>query len=199
MSWLVVFAVVLLFLLLPVRIHAEYNKEALVQLLIGPVRLMLYPRKAKKPKTERSGKKEKSDSDFESHETQNRKSSMSLSDLLEIVQVIIDFLRDIKRKLIVTDLQLHVLLAGEDPCDVAVNYGRALAALGNLMPQMERHFVIKNRDLHVSCDFSADKTMVNAKIILSVRLGDILWIVVYHGIRVLRKYLKNINKSKAVQ
>lgn len=199
MTWLVAFAIVLLFMLLPVRIRAEYNKEALVQLLIGPVRLMLYPRRAKDPKSKSPGKKKRSDSDFESYETKNKKSSTGLSDLLEIVQFIIDFLKDFKRKLIVADLRLHVLLAGEDPCDVAVNYGRAWAALGNLMPLIERHFVIKKRDLHVSCDFTADKTLVDAKVILSVRLGDILWIGVYHGIRVLRKYLKNMKKSKAVQ
>lgn len=199
MAWLIVFAVVLLLGLLPVSIHAEYNKEAVAQLLIGPVRLMRYPRKAKKPESNKTGKQNSTDGNFESYETKNKQNSSSLSDLLSVAQIIIDFLGDFKRKLMVKDLQLHVLLAGEDPCDVAVNYGRAWAALGNLMPQLERHFLIKKRDLHVSCDFSADKTLVDAKIILSVRLGDILWIGLYHGIRVLRKYLKIMNKSKAVQ
>ena len=148
MAWLIVFAVVLLLGLLPISVHAEYNQEVAAQLLIGPVRLMRYPRNAKKPESNKPGKQKRSGGNFESYETKNKQNSSSLSDLLSVARIVIDFLGDFKRKLIVKDLQLHVLIAGEDPCDVAVNYGRAWAALGNLMPQLERHFLIKKRDLH---------------------------------------------------
>lgn len=61
-----------------------------------------------------------------------------------MVKVALNFLGDFRRKLRVNRLELKLILAGGDPCDLAVNYGRAWTAVGNLMPQLERLFVIKN-------------------------------------------------------
>ena len=44
-------------------------------------------------------------------------------------------------------MRLKVVLAGGDPCDLSLNYGRAWIALGNIMPHLERYFVIKKRTL----------------------------------------------------
>ena len=79
--------------------------------------------KEKKPKAEKGG---------------------SLLDFLPLVKIALDFLGDFRRKLRLDNLYLRLILAGSDPCDLAVNYGRAWAALGNLMPQLEKWFVIKN-------------------------------------------------------
>ena len=91
---------------------------------------------------------------------------------------------------------MKLTLAGGDPCDLAVNYGRAWAALGNLLPLLEQVLVIKKRDLVVACDFTADKTFIYAHVDLTITLGRILSLGVLYGIRVLREFIKIMNKRK---
>ena len=88
-----------------------------------------------------------------------------------------------------------MIMAADDPCDLAVNYGKAWAALGNLMPQLERVFVIQKREVEVECDFTASKTLIFARLDLTITFGRLLAIVIYHGIRILRQYL-NIMKTR---
>ena len=93
-------------------------------------------------------------------------------------------------------MELKLILAGDDPCDLAVNYGKAWAALGNLMPQLERVFIIKKRDLEVECDFTADQTLVFARLDLTITLGRLLHLIVVYGIRLLRQYLSIVKTRK---
>lgn len=201
MGWLIALVVLVLLAFLPIGISAVYNDQgAYAWLLVGPVRLMLYPGTKKNSNAKHAAKKRKTAGDnFESHETKGKRSGGKLSDLLSVVQVIMDFLVDFKRKLKINDLQFKVILAGGDPCDLAVNYGRTWSVLGSLLPQLERHFVIKKRNIEAACDFTADETRVNAKVVMSITLASILSIGVYHGVRILRKYFKILKNSKAVQ
>ena len=89
-----------------------------------------------------------------------------------------------------------MILAGGDPCDLAVNYGKAWAALGNLDPQLERLFVIKKKDLQLECDFTADETDIFARLDLTITLGRILATVVVYGVKALVEFLKIKNKRK---
>ena len=108
-----------------------------------------------------------------------------------------DFLEDLRRKLRVSLLVLRLTLRGDDPADLAVNYGRAWAALGNLMPQLERAFVIKKRDVEVQCDFLSENTTIVFAMDLTVTLGRLLSLAVVYGIRVIKQF--SSMKNKAVQ
>ena len=59
----------------------------------------------------------------------------------------LDLLADFKGKLRVDILELDLVLAGGDPCDLGIKYGKAWAAVGNLLPQLERVFVIRKRNI----------------------------------------------------
>ena len=62
--------------------------------------------------------------------------------------------------------------------------------MGNLMPQLERLFVIKRRDVEVECDFTASETLVIARLDLTITLGRLLGLAIVYGIRALREFLK---------
>jgi hypothetical protein len=64
------------------------------------------------------------------------------------------------------------------------------ASLAGLLSQLERCLVIKKRDVHVDCDFTASKTVILARLDLTITLGRILSIAVVYGIRALMTYLK---------
>ena len=107
-----------------------------------------------------------------------------------------DFLDAFRRKLRVDHLEMKLVLGGGDPCDMAVNYGKAWAALGNLMPLLNRAFVIKKRDLEVECDFLADTTVITARLDLTITVGWVLSLLVVQGIPALREFLKLMKKRK---
>ena len=120
----------------------------------------------------------------------------SWTDFLSLIPVVLDFLSDFRRKLRVNRLEMKLILAADDPCDLAVNYGKAWAALGNLWPLLERAFVIKKRDVEVACDFTTSKTLVTARMDLTITLGRMLAAVCKFALRALKEYLNIMKKRK---
>ena len=113
-----------------------------------------------------------------------------------MVQLALRFLGEFRRKLRVNRLELKLVLASSDPCDLAVNYGRTWAAVGNFMTALERWFVIKQRNVEVECDFTASETLVTARLDLSITLGRLLKLVAVYGIRGLKEFLNFKKKRK---
>lgn len=200
MGWLIALGVLILLAILPLGVCARYSAQGpLVRLIAGPVRITLFPRKKKKPKIERQSEQTSSKKDASSAQSQKpeeQKTGGSLKDFLPLVRVALDFLGAFRRKLRVNRLEMKLILAGEDPCDLGQNYGRAWAALGNLMPRLERLFVIKKRDLEVECDFTADQTLIFARLDLTITLGRLVSLAARYGIRALKEYFKILNKRK---
>ena len=120
----------------------------------------------------------------------------SLLDFLPLVKLAFGFLGDFRRKLRLNVLELKLIMAGGDPANLAINYGRAWAAVGNLLPQLERFFVIKKRDIQVECDFTASETLVIARLDLTITLGRLLALVFSYAIRALIAFLKIKKKRK---
>ena len=137
----------------------------------------------------------------ENKKDEKKEKGGSLLDFLPLVRVALDLLGDFRRKLRLDRLELKLIMAADDPCDLAINYGRAWAALGNLFPLLERAFVIKKRDIEVECDFTVSETLIIARLDITITLGRIIALVVRYGIRALREYLKimKLRKGGAVQ
>ena len=193
-GWLIALAIIVLLAVLPLGVSAIYDTGGpKVRLILGPYKMILFPKekkekkaKEKKQKTEKATKKKTKEAP-----KPKEKSGGSISDFFPLVDALLDFLGDFFcRKLRVNRLELNLVLAGDDPCDLAVNYGRAWAALGNLVPVLERFFVIKKRDMQVQCDFTAEKTVVYGRLDLSITLGRLLSLGVRYGIRVLREFIQ---------
>ena len=89
-----------------------------------------------------------------------------------------------------------MILAGGDPCDLSINYGRAWAVLGNAMPLLDRCFTIKKRDLEIACDYIEDTTKITAYVKMTITVAHILLLGGYHGFRLLRKYFQITKSAK---
>ena len=205
MGWVIFFAVVLLLTILPLVVFVSYNEDGvLVKIVAGPVKITLFPRPKKEKKSEKKSKKKTSASPAEQlpkppqppKQAPEKKKGGSWTDFLPLVQVALDFLGSFRRKLRINQLELKLTMAGDDPCDLAVNYGRAWAAVGNLMPQLERLFVIKKRNIAVACDFTASQTLVKFRSEATITLGRLVSLVVVYGIRVFREFWKIKTKRK---
>jgi hypothetical protein len=213
MGWLITFGILFLLAVLPLGVRICYNSDGLlVRLILGPVKLTVYPmpkkkKKEDKPKAEKkeisSEKQEAAQTDRKPlpqppqppKENKKKESGGSLLDFLPLVKTALDLLNEFRRKLRVDDLYLRLILGSSDPCDLAINYGRTWTAVGNLMPQLDRLFVIKKRDVEVECDFTASETTVIARVELTITLGRLLALVTVYGIRAVKEFI-NIRKKR---
>lgn len=198
MGWLVALAVILAVCFLPVGISAWYDSNgAAANLIAGPVRIRLYPKSSDSNSRKAKKKSEKDRGAAKGGSGQDSGSKGgSYRDFLPVLKLVLELLAEFRSKLRVTRLEFKCILAGDDPCDLAVNYGRAWAALGNLMPHLERFLVIKSRDLAVECDFTAAQTVVLVRVDLTITVGRLLRIGLCHGVRVVYQYFKIINQRK---
>ena len=194
-GWLIALGVLLLLAILPIGVSAVYNAEGpLVRVILGPVRWTVYPekKKQKKPKEKRRAKKVTKPATRKAPE----ETGGSWTDFLPLIKTALSFLNGIRRKLRVKRLEMKLTLAGGDPCDLALNYGRAWAAVGNLMPLLEQVLVIKKRNVEVQCDFEAASTVVYARLDVTITLGRFLALLVRYGIRALKQYIELKNQRK---
>lgn len=197
MGWLIFLAILVLLAILPLGASVRYDADGpRVRIVAGPVKIQVFPMKKKpkkdKPKKEKPKKEHKKPAQAgeEQKPFPKPRTGGSWTDFLPLVQVVLDLLNDLRRKLRVNELKLHLTLAGDDPCDLAVNYGRMNASLAALIAQLERVLVIQKRDVHVDCDFTASETVILARLDLTITLGRILSIAVRYGVRGLMTFLK---------
>lgn len=201
MGWGIFFACLVVLALLPLGIRGSYDQTGFtVRVIAGPVKITLFPRKKRKKKLKTTDSSEKtteettkSPSEKKRPKTEKDEPGMQSGGSLERfepwIRLGLDFLGALRRKIRLDNLYLHVVLAGDDPCDLAVNYGRAWAAVGDLLPKLERIFVIRKRDIQVGCDFAAEKITVAARGDMTMTLGRTLCLGTIYGIRALKIFL----------
>jgi hypothetical protein len=215
MGWWIALGVVILLAVLPLGVCVKYNSQGpMVRVILGPVKFTVFPRPKKKKKDNNSKKQSQTEQPpaqtaptepapqnpvpppKPKEKKPKEEKGGSLLDFLPLVKLVFRFLGDFRRKLRVNTLELKLIMAGGDPCNLAVNYGRAWAAVGNLMPHLDRLFVIKKRDVEVECDFTASKTTVIARLDITLTLGRLLALVVVIAIRALKIFLQIKKKRK---
>lgn len=191
MGWLIALGVLTLLAIMPIGVSFRYDGDGpLVRVLFGAFGVTVYPSgktESKKEAPEKPSKDNKSS--MKTAKTPEKKGG-KVQDFMPLVRTALDFLGDFRRKIRVRRLDLNVILAGGDPCDLGVNYGRAWAALGNLWPQFERLFVIKKRNVEIQCDFEASQTLVTACLEVTITLGRLLALVVIYGLRGIKEFMK---------
>ena len=214
----ILLGILILLLIIPLGVSVKYNADGpLVRVIAGPLKITVFPlpKKRKKKTKQKEDKTQPAASESrpvedpippapaprksvapESEKVEKKEQGGSWTDFLPLVKVALDFLTGFRRRLRVNVLELKLILAGGDPCNLAINYGRAWAAVGNLMPQLERLFVIRKRDVEVECDFTASKTLVIARLDITLTLGRLLALVVVIAIRALKIFLQIKKKRK---
>ncbi len=199
MGWLIALGMIVLLAMFPLGISAKYQQSGFMAwVLVGPVRIRLYPSKHKEEKKDETAEKKTSQPKSSASKT-NRPSPEerggSWKDFLPLVDVLRDFLGDLRRKIRVKYLKLHVTMAGDDPCDLAVSYGCMNAAMAGLLAQLDRLFVIRRQNVRMNCDFTAEDAVVAARIDLTITVARALHLLARYGVRALKTY-SSIKKQR---
>ena len=205
-GWVVLGIVLAVFVLIgciPVGVDASYHENALaLRLKIGFFTMQVLPAKPKKKKAEAKKKKpaaKKQDAKQAKPAKPKKQFQMpklTLQDILALVDLACDTLGNLRRKLRVEVLVLHVTLDGSDPAKAAILYGRAWAGIGMLTPKLDRLFVIKKRDIQPILDYNEKEMKVDAHLALTITIGRAISLAGRAGVRFLKLWL---NKKKAVQ
>ena len=185
---LIVIAVVAVVLLLPIGLDAEYeNKVFQLRLRF----LVLHPQQYRFPKQESDKPRNKSqeepeESDGEAEQPKNREQRRVL------LRLLFQALRRVKKKVKIDLVQLHICAAAADPYTAAMRYGRFSAALYSLSIFMDGFPRVKRQDLQLTADFDKEKIEIRARLILSLRVAQLLAI----GIRFCADFLRWKRKKR---
>ena len=188
MTLLAIFAALVLIGCIPVGVDARYNAEGVfLAAKLGPIRLQLLPQKTKKKKKQQKQQK-KPEKAPEKATSQEKKPNPILSGgvdgILQLLDIVLDTLGDLRRKLRVNELTLYVRIGGSDD--------PAWAAIGAITPSLERLFVIKKRDIRPALDYTISNTQVDAHLVTTITIGRSLALALRAGIR----FLKILNERK---
>ncbi len=214
MGWLIALGIIAVLAILPLGASVMYDQHGpLVRIIAGPLKIQVFPlkKKAKQDKPKREIKEQEPEQTEAPPEeqppepTKEKKKKPpkdpdekggSILDFLPFVELVFNFLGDFRRKLRIGHLKLHLTMAGGDPCNLAINYGRANASMAALLTQLERLFVIKRRDVRINCDFVASETTILARLDISITLGRIISLLVGYALRAVKTYLSIQKKRK---
>ena len=220
MGWWIFWGIIALILLLPIGASIFYDAAGVRVLVIGgPIRFTVFPMKKKEQKkqpektTEQPPKKEETaPGPVQEQPAVPEKQALpeapkppqapeekggSLMDFLPLVELALKFVGEFFHKTLHIDvLYLKLTMAADDPADLAINYGKTWAALGNLWPYVDRLFTIKKRDIQVQCDFEATQPLVNARVDITLTLARLLGLILGYGFRIGVKFLQILWSQK---
>ena len=193
----IVIAVFVLIGMIPVGVDAEYRDSDLaLRLRVGLFKLQVLPAKPKKaaaPKKEKKASAKKAEPKPAKTKKQFQMPKLTLSDILALLDLACDTLGDLRRKIRVELLVLHVVLDGSDPAKAAMLYGRSWAMIGALTPKLDQLFVIKKRDIQPILDYNEKEMKIDAHLALTITIGRAVSLAVRAGVRFLKLW---INKKK---
>lgn len=167
--------------LLPVGVDAAYADETFsLAARIGPFRLRLLPKPpdAKPKKKPQKPKKEK---------PKKKSASPDIRTILVLAKLGLQALNRFRQRLRVQLLRLVFVSGAPDPYDTALAFGYVNAALGALTPLAERALRIDERDIQTGVDFQAGQPRIDARIVCTIRIGQIVVIALAFGVGFLKQ------------
>lgn len=178
MWWIIpvaIVAVIVFIACLPVGLRIIYDKEGLtVKLLVGIIPFKLNLTEINEMQMRRRLKIKHQIEANPERDPRIIKPDGTLREFFPLLDLYLQLLFNEKYKLLVKLLELKLTMAGDDPFDVAMNYGKAWTILSGLLPQLERFFNIRKKKLDVACDFLAEETMLYARADLLMPLARLI-------------------------
>lgn len=190
---LIVLGILVLLAMVPMGAHVRYDLTgSWAWLVLGPVKIRVFPQKEKKPGKPKQSKQKKPKPKKKKEPKKKEKQPIGglIRDFYPFFQLGSDFLGYFFRKLRARCLTIHISFGGlDDPAAAAINYGRAWAIIGSIMPRLRRRLRIKKENVSASCDFTRGDMRLYAELNAIFLLGDLIAMVIRYGFRSLKLYL----------
>lgn len=203
---LIVLAVLWLLSLIRLGGRVRYGAEGLfVFLLLGPVKLRLFPAKEEsggewKPKPKKEKPKKKKPAVAEQHKKEPKEGQPgTLSRLMQLLPVAGQACGALKRKIRIDDLDLQLIWGGSDPAAIALGYGQANAALGMIWPILDNNFKVKRHSFQVGLDYDRAQPGVELTAALTLTVGQIVTLGVHYGVKALITWIRSGKPTRTKQ
>lgn len=210
MGWLIAIGIIILLAILPLGLSVIYNEDGLVIWnVIGPIRYIDDPDK-KEDKEEEEDSEKKKDPEDPSKKKKRRLSLKKIKkklispiggtvgELLPFLRSDWKFIGDLLRRIYVKRLEINVVIAGSDPADLALDYGKTWALIGNIYALLEQFFLIKKRKLDVQCSSFLKKTLIFLRLDVRISLARVIYLIVRSAVRAVENN-KNNDKGGSVK
>ena len=192
MSWWMIVLLVLAVLdfigCILIGVDVGFDGEVRVSLKIGFIRVRILPSKPKQPKKQKK-KQPAAKKPAQKPAAAPKKPLFSgdPKELRALLQLGVQTLGDLRRKLRVEVLTLFVYFGGgDDPAKNAIAYGRAWAVIGSITPLLDQLFVIQKRRIEPRFAPQEDKLRVEGRIVLTITIGRALALGIRAGLGFLR-------------
>ena len=193
---LVILVVLWLISLIRIGGRVKYGAEGLfVFLLLGPVKLCLFPAKEEpegdwRPKKKKPKKKKPALAEKHKKEPKEGQPG-TLSRLMKLLPVVGQACGSLKRKIRIDELELEVIWGGTDAAAVALGYGRANAALGMLWPVFDHNFKVKRHSFQISADYGRTEPAAELRAAVTMTVGQMMTLGVHYGVKALFTWIKS--------
>ena len=199
LALIIILVLLILFLILPVGADAAYDGAVFsLKAKAGPVKLRILPKKEKppEPEGEEKPKKEKKKKREKEHKP---KQKLTLDDILELAGIGLKALGRFRRSLSVDKFMLHMAAAAPDPYDAVLLFGRVNAGLSALSPLLHRAVKIREEDIRTVVDTEPGNMLIEARIIVTLQIWEILYIAFSAGFAALRWLRKRKKKTRKLE
>lgn len=192
MSWWMIVLLVLAVLdfigCILVGVDVGFDGELRLAIKIGFIRVRILPSNPKKPKKQKKEQPAaKKPAQKPAAAPKKPLFSGDPKELRALLQLGVQTLGDLRRKLRVEVLTLFVYFGGgDDPAKNAIAYGRAWAVIGSITPLLDQLFVIQKRRIEPRFAPQEDKLRVEGRIVLTITIGRALALGIRAGLGFLR-------------
>jgi hypothetical protein len=200
---LIVLAFFLLLGLLPIGADGGYcENAAFLSVRIGPLPYRILPqkerreterqkaarlRKEEKRKVKKLAKAQK--------KAQKERKAPDVNTILALAKMGLQALQRFRKRLSVDYIRFLWTAAAGNPYDAAMQFGAVSAALGALTPLAASVLRVRQSEVDVSLRFDTEKPILDARLTLSLRVWEILWIGLAFGFAYLRFKYKNRRRT----
>jgi len=101
----------------------------------------------------------------------------SMDEFWTTLRAVSNVLNRFKRRLLIKELTLYYLSAGEDPANTALQFGAANAVFEAIMPDIKRNFRVRHLDLRAGFDFTSEQQKIYAKANLSIAVWEVFYAI----------------------
>lgn len=194
----VIFLILFLIAMIPLKARAQYTEGQLsVSCYVWLFKISIYPKRNKSEKSKKTKEKKPKD-EAETETEESAKPEKEKKDIPGLIKALIhpalDTLSRLRRKLLI-DIEAHIVLGTDDPCESALSYGKLTAIIGAVTPLVDNAFRIGKRNITTGINFESQRTVFEGDIMVSLRV----WHIVYIACGLLpavKLFLKKPTKTK---
>lgn len=174
-----VLLLLLLLLVLPISVSVCYDPEKALRINVKVLFFTVYKTKAGVETQQAEGEKK------QKAPPKKEKLLQDVRDMVALVKNLLGPLGGLLKTVQISKLQLRAVCAGEDPADVAMEYGLVCAAVYPFIGYLQTVSNVRRRgvDVGISCDFEQEKPTLSFSATVSA-------MVLHGGIALLRFIIK---------